>query len=178
MPKRFHLERPDLAKSAIQFFLLFGTGLFFIAGCENLKNSPGSNSGVSNANGSIVAQNGIPFSPNRTDDESDEYLDLNSMPQVFKDYDQQFISKVKHKWDAYLVSAQINHNDDKFIILKFHLNSDGTISNIDVVESTADESTVSMCKRVLSEISPKPWPDEMRKKIGRDYCEVTFTFDY
>jgi hypothetical protein len=92
-------------------------------------------------------------------------------------YDQTLISQIENKWSEHVENAHVTFNHGMIVILKFHLNSDGTINDINVIKSTADESLISMCKKVLTEISPyKPWPVDMKKMVGRDYREMTFAF--
>jgi hypothetical protein len=105
-------------------------------------------------------------------------LELSQAKSTFKNYDAVFIYSVEQKWYELIDSTNLPPKRG-VVVLKFHLNSDGSISSIKIGKSSLNEAFISLCQKALLNISPcKPWPDEMRKKVGKDYREIAFTFYY
>lgn len=157
--------------------------VLFIGGCESTENPPATNQSASATNYIAVTQKRIITTPSPIEKKSFDAINqpraTNSISSPLIKYDQTLVSQIEKKWSEHVQNAQVTLNQGVVVILKFHLNSDGTINDINVIKSTADESLVSMCKKVLAEISPyKPWPDDMKKMVGKDYREMTFTFNY
>jgi hypothetical protein len=97
---------------------------------------------------------------------------------VFKNYDALFIYSVEQKWYDLINNTNLPP-ERGVVVLKFQLKSDGTINNIKTNNSDLNKEYVSLCEKALLTVSPyKPWSEEMRKKAGRDYRKITFTFYY
>jgi len=97
----------------------------------------------------------------------------------FGAYDAAIIAAVQNRWydllDARLYSA------DRIgkVTLRFHLHADGTVSEMAFVENTVDLSLGLLCQSAIRDNAPYAvWPIDMKRKIGAEYREVTFTFYY
>lgn len=105
-------------------------------------------------------------------------LELSQAKSTFRNYDAVFIYSVEQKWYELIDSTNLPP-ERGVVVLKFHLNSDGSISGAKTDKSNLNEAFVSLCQKALFATIPyKPWPAEMRKKVGKDYREITFTFNY
>ena len=98
---------------------------------------------------------------------------------LFGDYDAQFTQAVQQKWYD-LIDAQ-NFSGDCVgkVTLHFNLNYDGTITEIKMEDHTVAMMWAYLCQRALTEPAPfAKWPEEMRREIGGNKREMTFTFFY
>lgn len=97
----------------------------------------------------------------------------------FGQYDAEFVDAVSYRWYALLDSQQFALDRTGKVKLQFHLNYDGTISDMAVLENTVGELLCYVCQKAITDPAPyKPWPEEMRREIGKNYREITFTFYY
>lgn len=108
-------------------------------------------------------------------------MDAKATP--FGEYDREFIEAVQQHW--YDLLDSMNFSDDRHgeVVLQFHLNYDGTITDMKVLDDTVDDSPDGImgfvCVRAVNEPSPyERWPREMRLQIDKDYREIQFTFFY
>lgn len=97
---------------------------------------------------------------------------------AFGAYDAAFIAAVQDRWynilDAYPYSLRSGK-----VVLKFKLMNDGKIRELTTREETVGELQSLFCQRAILEPAPyAPWPSDMRRMIGDNYREVTFTFYY
>jgi hypothetical protein len=59
------------------------------------------------------------------------------------------------------------------------LNADGSVSEMTFTENTVDLMLGLLCQSAIKDPAPfGSWPPDMRKLVGADYREVTFTFYY
>jgi len=97
----------------------------------------------------------------------------------FGAYDGAMISAVEQRWYALLDERGFAGARTGQVMLRFHLNSDGSVTQMKLVENTVDFPLALLCQSAIRDPAPfAPWPGEMRKEIGADYREVTFTFYY
>lgn len=97
----------------------------------------------------------------------------------FGDYDRRFIDAVTADWYNLLDSQQFSQDRSGKVTLRFHLNSDGTISDMQVLENTVGELLGYVCQKAVTDPSPyEPWPSDMIHMVGANYREITFTFYY
>ena len=133
------------------FFVLGCLFILCISGCETTENLPTATPSVSATNDIVVKQNDIISTPSYIEKTSLEAsykpLATNSTPSQLIKFDQTFISQIEKKWVEHVQKDQVTLNKGVVVILKFHLNSDGTISDISTVKSTADEALVLICKK-------------------------------
>ena len=95
----------------------------------------------------------------------------------FKNYDVTIRDSIMHRWGALLETNKTNRVGK--VILQFHLNVDGTISDINVLEDSVGDEQVAICHRAVSSSAPFPhWPVDMLRMVGENYRVLTFTFNY
>ena len=95
----------------------------------------------------------------------------------FGDYDREFISAVQQCWYQLLEDRSTVPGR---IVVEFHLNYDGRITDLKVVENTTRNSMLELiCTGAIEKPSPyRKWPTEMRRELKGDSREVRFTFYY
>jgi hypothetical protein len=98
-------------------------------------------------------------------------------------YDAQFIRAVQQRWYDLLDSSNFSFDRHGRVVLQFHLNYDGTITDMKVVDDTVDGSPDGimgiLCQRAVRDPAPfEKWPREMRLEINKDYREIQFAFYY
>jgi hypothetical protein len=97
----------------------------------------------------------------------------------FGQYDSDFVDAVTYRWYSLLDSQQFALDRTGKVILRFHLNYDGTITDMTVLDNTVGDLLGYVCQKAINDPAPyKPWPEEMRRMVGANYREITFTFYY
>lgn len=98
---------------------------------------------------------------------------------AFSDYDNKFIDAVQSRWYQLLDSQKFALDRIGKVTLQFRLNYDGSISDMAVLQNTVGELLGYVCQKAVIDQSPfEAWPSDMRRKIGANYREMTFTFYY
>lgn len=98
---------------------------------------------------------------------------------AFGDYDRAVIDAVTQRWYDLLDSQQFAQDRTGVVTLKFKLMFDGTIQDISVVQNTVGELLGYVCQDSIEGAAPfGKWPDDMRREIGKNYREITFSFYY
>jgi hypothetical protein len=108
-------------------------------------------------------------------------LDAKATP--FGEYDRQFIEAVQQHWYNLLDNIKFANDRHGRVILQFHLNYDGSITDMQVLDNNVDPTPDGvlgfLCQRAVTEPARYPaWPREMRLQIDRNYREIQFTFFY
>ena len=98
-------------------------------------------------------------------------------------YDAAFIAAVQQHWYDLLDSMNFSYDRHGYVVLQFHLNYDGTVTDMQVLSDTVDPTLDGvmgfLCQRAVNEPAPfERWPREMRLQIEKDYREIQFTFFY
>lgn len=104
-------------------------------------------------------------------------LDVKASP--FANYDAQLIYAVQQRWYALLDEQKFALERTGKVVVRFNLHADGTISDMTQVQSDVGDLWAFVCESAV--MTPAPyarWPAAMRRLIGRDVREVTFTFHY
>lgn len=96
---------------------------------------------------------------------------------AFGDYDREFIAAVQQCWYQLLEDRSTVPGR---IVVEFHLNYDGRITDLRVVENTTKSAMLELiCTGAIEKPSPyRKWPVEMRREMQSDSREVRFTFYY
>jgi len=103
-------------------------------------------------------------------------LDVKQTP--FGAYDAAFIHAVEQRWFDLLDSTSFAQRSGK-VVVQFNLTSDGRITDMKVLENDVGEILGLMCERAIQDPAPyAAWPSDMRRMIGSNVREVTFTFYY
>jgi len=97
----------------------------------------------------------------------------------FGQYDSEFVDAVTYHWYSLLDNRQFALDRTGKVTLRFHLNYDGTISDMAVLQNTVGDVLGYVCQNAINDPAPfKPWPQDMRRLVGANYREITFTFFY
>jgi len=104
-------------------------------------------------------------------------LDVKATP--FGAYDAAFIQAVTQRWYDLLDSRQFARDRSGKVVLRFHLNYDGSISDMKVMQNSVGDLLGYVCQKAVMDPAPyAQWPMDMRAMVGLDYREITFTFYY
>lgn len=98
---------------------------------------------------------------------------------AFGAYDAEFIEAVQQHW--YDLLDRYNYAFDRSgrVVLKFRLNPDGRITDMEVVDQNVGETLTFLCKRAVQDPSKyREWPREMRLMVNKEYREIQFVFYY
>ena len=91
-----------------------------------------------------------------------------------------FIEAVTQRWYDLLDSQQFAHDRTGKVVLRFHLNYDGTITDMtDRCKTPSANCSGYVCQTPST--TPRrmrAWPADMRRMVGANYREITFTFYY
>jgi hypothetical protein len=97
----------------------------------------------------------------------------------FGQYDSEFVDAVTYRWYSLLDSQQFALDRTGKVTLRFHLNYDGTITDMTVLQNTVGDLLGYVCQKAINDPAPfKPWPEQMHREIGKNSREITFTFYY
>jgi hypothetical protein len=104
-------------------------------------------------------------------------FDVRATP--FGAYDQALVEAVTQRWYDLLDSQQFAMDRTGKVTLRFHLNYDGAITEMIVLENTVGDLLGYVCQKAISDPAPfARWPTDMRQMVGENYREITFTFYY
>lgn len=104
-------------------------------------------------------------------------LDVKATP--FGAYDAAFIQAVTQRWYDLLDSRQFSRDRTGKVAIEFHLNYDGSITDMKVVQNTVGDLLCYVCQKAVMDPAPyAKWPSDMRLLVGAEYREITFTFYY
>jgi outer membrane biosynthesis protein TonB len=96
----------------------------------------------------------------------------------FAEYDQRFIEAVSQRWYDLLDSQQFALDRTGKVTLRFHLNYDGSISEMRFAENTVGDLLGYVCQKAVLDSEPfERFPSDMRAKLG-NFADVQFTFYY
>ena len=105
-------------------------------------------------------------------------VSFNVKATPFGAYDAKFIAAVQQRWYDLLESAHFTQRSGK-VVVEFRLMYDGRIVDMNVSGNDVGELLGLLCQRAILDPAPyDPWPGDMRRAIGQNYREVTFTFFY
>ena len=104
---------------------------------------------------------------------------LDAKATAFGAYDAAFIEAVSQRWYDLLDNRDYSMDRRGRVVLKFHLNYDGRVSNMQVMENTVGDTLGLICQKAVLDPSPfERWPGDMRRMVGANYREIMFTFYY
>ena len=108
-------------------------------------------------------------------------LDVAATP--FGSYDAALVAAVQQRWYDLLESINFSFDRHGRVVLQFHLNYDGTITDMKVIDDSVDGSAEGimgvLCQRAVQDPAPfERWPREMRLMVDKDYREIQFSFYY
>ena len=98
--------------------------------------------------------------------------------KLFKDYDAAFIDKIQQTWSD-LLEAKTNSRMKGVVVLQFALSSEGKISDLMVIQNTANDEEMLICRKAILDSAPFPaWSEEMRRDLKTNSRPIKFTFNY
>jgi outer membrane biosynthesis protein TonB len=108
---------------------------------------------------------------------------LDAIGSPFGEYDERVIAAIQEHWYGLLDSQNFTQGSGGRVVVQFHLNRDGSISNMRLIQSDVGPILTELCQAAITEPQPYgAWPEAMYRKIktesGLDYREVNFTFFY
>jgi outer membrane biosynthesis protein TonB len=97
----------------------------------------------------------------------------------FGAYDAAFIEAVQQHWYDLLDSQKFAQDRTGKVTVQFHLNYDGTVTEMKVLDNNVGELLGYVCQQAIAEPAPfAAWPSDMRRMVGENFREITFTFYY
>jgi len=103
---------------------------------------------------------------------------LNVKVTGFAEYDERFIEAVSQHWYDLLDSQQFALDRTGKVTLRFHLNYDGSVSEMKFSENTVGDLLGYVCQKAITDSEPfERFPSDMRAKLG-NFADVQFTFYY
>jgi len=106
-----------------------------------------------------------------------EGLDVRQSP--FGRYDEAFIKAVQNRWYDLIDERRFAALVAGAVVVKFRLNYNGRITDARVESTSVDVIMTHLCQKAIEDPQPyEPWPGDMRRMIGANYRELTFTFHY
>jgi outer membrane biosynthesis protein TonB len=104
-------------------------------------------------------------------------LDARATP--FGAYDAKFIAAVSQRWYDLLDSQQFAQDRSGKVTLRFHINYDGSITDVQQLQNTVGDLLGYVCQKAVTDPAPfEAWPSDMRRMVGANFREITFTFYY
>jgi hypothetical protein len=100
---------------------------------------------------------------------------------LFGDYDAELEQAIQQKWDDLLDARNFSGDCNGRVTIHFYLNYDGTITEASIVPSqtTVAPTWAYLCQQAVTAPAPyAKWPDQMRREIGKNVREMSFTFFY
>jgi outer membrane biosynthesis protein TonB len=94
-------------------------------------------------------------------------------------YDAALVAAISQRWFDLLDSREFARDRSGRVVLQFHLNSDGRITDMKVMENTVGEVLSLVCQKAVLDPAPfEKWPSDMRREFGEDYRILKFAFYY
>ena len=104
---------------------------------------------------------------------------LDAMSTPFGAYDRAIIDAIQARWYALLDSQQFASDRTGMVTVYFHLNPDGTVTESKITGNTVGDLLGYVCQEAIEQAAPfGKWPPDMRRMIGANFREITFTFYY
>lgn len=100
---------------------------------------------------------------------------------IWGQYDAKFIAIIKSQWYQFLDQHPEAFNWAGRVVVKFRLNYDGRITDLQVIENSSGEMQgYGAQKAILRDFGQPydPWPPSLRRSTAEDYRELRFTFYY
>jgi hypothetical protein len=104
---------------------------------------------------------------------------LDSKATPFGEYDTKIVDAIQNRWYQLLDSQRFALDRNGKVTLQFHLNANGTITDMVVVQNTVGDLLGYVCQSAITDPAPfEAWPSDMRRQINANFREITFTFYY
>lgn len=97
----------------------------------------------------------------------------------FGDYGLKLTAAVQARWFELLDERKFSFERTGQVTVTFRLHSDGHVSAIQDKPSTVGENLALLCILSIDQSAPfGAWPAPMRGWIGKEFIDITFTFNY
>lgn len=104
---------------------------------------------------------------------------LDAVATPFGAYDRAIIEAISQRWYDLLDSQQFALDRTGKVTIYFHLNPDGSVSESKIVGNDVGDVLGYICLESIEQSAPfGKWPPDMRRMIGANFREITFTFYY
>jgi outer membrane biosynthesis protein TonB len=104
---------------------------------------------------------------------------LEAMGSPLGEYDERVIDAIRQDWYGLIDSHSVSMDHVGKVVVEFHLNYDGSVSDMKVVESDVGDLLSYLCEKAIHDPEPyEKWSLDMRRMIDAPYRDVTFTFYY
>ena len=104
---------------------------------------------------------------------------LDAKATAFGDYDRAIIEAVTQRWYDLLDSHRFAQDRTGRVIVYFKLKPDGTVEEMKILDNTVGNLLGYVCEEAIGDAAPfGKWPSDMRRAIGANYREISFTFYY
>jgi outer membrane biosynthesis protein TonB len=107
------------------------------------------------------------------------FSSFDAISTPFGAYDAAIIAAVQYRWYSLLDDQHWAGGRTGKVMVRFVLHSNGRVTEASIVENTVDFTLALLCERAILDPAPyAAWPLDMKRLIGGDDREVTFTFFY
>jgi outer membrane biosynthesis protein TonB len=104
---------------------------------------------------------------------------FDSKATPFGAYDAQMFDAIQQYWDNELYSQNFSQDRTGRVTLQFHLNADGTVTDMKVLSNDVGDVLGYVCLQAVEVPAPfAKWPSDMRRMVGDNYRQITMTFIY
>jgi hypothetical protein len=98
---------------------------------------------------------------------------------VFGAYDAKIIAAIQNRWYSLLDEQNFGFYRSGRVSVRFRLHADGSVTQLEFAGNEVGVGLGLLCQSAIKDPSPfEPWPGDMRREIGSEYRDVTFTFIY
>ena len=107
------------------------------------------------------------------------YTSLDAKATAFGDYDLAIIRAVQQRWYDLIDSNRFARDRTGKVILYFKLKPDGSVEELKILDNTVGDLLGYVCEEAVQDAAPfGNWPSDMRREIGANYRDISFTFYY
>ncbi len=104
---------------------------------------------------------------------------LDALSTPFGNYDRAIVEAISQRWYDLLDSQKFADSRTGKVTVSFHLNADGSITELKISDNTVGDLLGYVCQEAIQQAAPfGPWPSDMRRMVGANFREITFTFYY
>ncbi len=108
-----------------------------------------------------------------------QWSSLDVKSTAFGDYDRAIVEAVTQRWYDLLDSHRFAEDRTGKVIVHFKLLPDGSITEVKFLENTVGQMLGYVCEDAVQEAAPfAKWPSDMKREIGANFREISFTFYY
>ncbi len=104
---------------------------------------------------------------------------LDAIATPFGAYDRAIVEAISQRWYDLLDSQQFADSRTGKVNVYFHLNPDGSVTELKITGNSVGDLLGYVCQEAIEQAAPfAKWPSDMRRMVGTNFREITFTFYY